>query len=374
MLIACVVLEVGVPQAANASLGLAPLHTAALIDPPGRIVRHGTRLYLNGRPYSFVGAAVPNGTTLWSVNYGCGGQLSDADLNQLYASLPPRTVVSMWATSQLGWNRWSKTVDFTAIDRSVAAAARHGLFLDLSLATQQGYCSDGHWKDEAWYGGGYRRAAPDDESELSYWDWVSQIVPHYAQTDTVAMWTLMVEPDASTCAAGLDGAACYGNLLPCAATAAATLRSFYDTVSTEVKRLDRRHLVVSGTRGATDCGVQGAEYANLHASPNVDICDLHPYGPGDKTLPDSNRDDIAMCSSAGKATVVGEMGIDGGDAQAACSSFSGRAAMFGDKFRAYRAQGASGFLLWAWAPKGTGCTMAIFPGDPVLAVARRNTS
>jgi len=351
---------------------IAPSASVAL-DPPGRIVRHGTGLYLDGKPYTFVGVAVPNGTTLWSVNAGCGGQLSDAGLDQLFASVPPRTVVSMWATSQLGWNRWTKTVDFTAIDRAVAAAARRGIFLNLSLSTQQGYCGDSHWKGEAWYAGGYRQAAPDDETKLSYLDWVRRIVPRYATGNTVAMWTPMVEPDASSCAAGLDGAACYGHLLPCSATAAATLRSFYATVSREVKRLDPGHLVVSGTRGATDCGVQGSQYAELHRLANIDACDLHPYGVGDKTLPDSNRDDIAMCSGVGKATIVGEMGIEGGDAQTTCPSFSARATIFGDKFAAYQASGAAGLVLWAWAPKVTGCTMAIFPGDPTLAVAGRYT-
>jgi len=263
-------------------------------------------------------------------------------------------------------------VDFTAIDRAVAAAARHGAFLDLSLSTQQGFCGDGHWKSEAWYAGGYRQAATDDATRLSYWDWVRRIVPRYASSNTVAMWTLMVEPDASSCAAGLDGAACYGNLR-CSATAAATLRSFYATVSREVKRLDRGHLVVSGTRGATDCGVQGSQYGDLHRVPNLDVCDLHPYGVGDKVLPDSNREDIAMCSGVGKATIVGEMGIEGGDAQTACPSFAGRAAILGDKFAAYQAAGAAGLLLWAWAPKVAGCTMAIFPGDPALAAARTYT-
>lgn len=342
---------------------------SAATDPAGRIVRHGTGLYLNGRPYSFVGVAAPNATTLGSVNYGCGAPLSDAELDQLFTSLPPRTVVNMWATSQLGWNRFARSVDFTAIDRAVAVAARHGAYLNLSLATQQGYCGDGHWKNEAWYGGGYRRAAADDETRLSYLDWVRQIVPHYAGTDTVAMWTLMVEPDASSCAVGFDGAACYGRLR-CSTTAAATLRSFYDTVGGEVKRLDPGHLVVSGTRGATDCGVQGGQYADLHRSPGIDLCDLHPYGEADNLLPISNRDDIQMCSSAGKATIVGEMGIEGGDGQAGCPGFTDRSAIFARKFSAYRAAGASGFFLWAWAPKLTGCTMAIFPGDPVLAAAR----
>lgn len=346
--------------------------TTVPTDPPGRIVRRGSALYLDGKTYAFVGAAVPNGTTLWSVNYGCGTQLSDADLDLLFTSLPPRTVVSMWATSQLGWNRWTSTIDFTAIDRAVAAAARHGSFLNLILATQQGYCGDGHWKDEAWYAGGYRQAAADDATKLSYWDWIRQIVPRYATSNTVAMWTLMNEPDASSCAAGLDGAACYGNL-QCSPSAAATLRSFYDTVGQKVKRLDPAHLVVSGSRGATDCGLQASQYGDLHRSSGIDVCDMHPYGVGDKPLPDSNRDNILMCSSAGKVTVIGEMGIDGGDSQTTCPSFAERSTIFADKFSAYRAQGTSGFFLWAWAPKVSGCTMAIFPGDPVLAAARANT-
>src|SRR5438270_12739251 len=53
--------------------------------------------------------------------------------------------------------------------------------------------SDGHWKDAAWYNGGYRRAFDDDGKGIapaSYWSYLHEIAARYRTSTTVAMWEL----------------------------------------------------------------------------------------------------------------------------------------------------------------------------------------
>ena len=49
----------------------------------------GTQLYLNGSPYHFVGVNAYEAGTEWGTNAGCGADLSDDQMNQLFASLRP---------------------------------------------------------------------------------------------------------------------------------------------------------------------------------------------------------------------------------------------------------------------------------------------
>src|ERR1700676_3092902 len=71
---------------------------SAISVPYSRIIQaSGTQLYLYGSPYRFGGGTAYEVATEWGMNAGCGTELSDVQLNQLFASLPPNSLVRFWA-------------------------------------------------------------------------------------------------------------------------------------------------------------------------------------------------------------------------------------------------------------------------------------
>jgi mannan endo-1,4-beta-mannosidase len=330
----------------------------------------GGRLYRDGRPYAVIGLNAPQAATLWSVNYGCGTQMTDTELDLLLTSVPKGTVIGFWATQAMAYNnRTTNAIDFAGIDRVFAAAERNGQLLAPVLETQQGFCSDGHFKDEAWYGGGYRAAFDDDGlglQKLSYWDYLHLVVPRYRASKVLAWWVPVTEPESSTCGGGKKGGDCYA-ALTCKASAAGTLRRFFDEVGGEIVRLDPDHLLSSGTIGGGQCGAVGDEYTTLHASPALDICEAHDYDDP-LVLSDGMRAAIQRCRAAGKAFVAGEVGLNAG-LQPGCPTTAQRRDHVVKEADAIEATGGSGMLLWQWLLQPTTCGWGIGPGDPLLTSA-----
>src|SRR4051812_22823351 len=128
--------------------------------PRGVVGADGASLVLDGKPYRFTGVNAYQIATLWSVNAGCGTQVNDLDA--FFAGLRPDSMVRFWAFQQLGYNTRTRSIDFAGIDRVVAAAERAKQRLVFTLGNQSGVCDDEHWRDKAWYGGGYR--SPYDDS------------------------------------------------------------------------------------------------------------------------------------------------------------------------------------------------------------------
>ena len=344
-------------------------------DPPGIIASHWAQLYLDGRPYKFVTVDAPNAATWWGVNWGCGWQASDADFDALFSQLPAGTLVPFWATQAMAYNNKSThAIDFTGIDRVFAAAQRNHVLLMPELETQQGYCSDGHWKDDSWYAGGYRKPYDDDGrglEPLSYWDYVNLIVPRYADNPALGMWELMVEPEASVCDPGYAGSGCYGHTT-CPSDAEASLQSFFGTVGAEVHRLDPHHLIADGTIGMNQCGTVGPEYAELAASPGIDVCEVHDYDGPSVPMNSQAQADIEACAQVGKPLIVGETGLNGAvDDGQGCPDLQARATDFERRVSDFLNAGASGVGLWDWGGPTSGCGYQIGPDDPVIAAMRK---
>jgi mannan endo-1,4-beta-mannosidase len=341
----------------------------------GVIVNRSGQLFLDGQPYHFLSLDASNAATLWSVNWGCGWQPSDADLDALFGTLPPHTLVPFWATQAMAYNDHGHPgIDFTAIDRVFEAATRYGQFLMPELETQAGYCSDGHWKDASWYEGGYRSSFNDDGrglEPLSYWQYIQLIVTRYRDSPALGMWEPMVEPEASDCV-GATGAACYGHTT-CPPDAAEALRSFFTIVGGEIKGLDPDHLISSGTIGGGQCGTAGPDWATVIASPGVDVCSIHDYDDASKPISPGWLADIAVCKAAGKATIVGETGLFGSTVPGpGCQSTTSRAQSFQRRIDAFFAAGASGVALWGWSGQTatSGCGYGVALDDPVMTVLR----
>src|SRR3954452_1551634 len=161
------------------------------------ITRSGATLMLHGQAYRFTGVNAYELATYWSVNAGCGAQLSDSELDAFFAGLRPDSVVRFWAFQALAVNKSSRTLDFTGIDRVFAAAERRGQRLLPVLGNQSGTCDDGHWKDAAWFGGGYGGTYDDSGRGLQvmpYSSWVTTVVNRYKGSPALGMWEALNEP------------------------------------------------------------------------------------------------------------------------------------------------------------------------------------
>ncbi len=338
----------------------------------------GTQLYLYGAPYQFVGVNAYEAGTEWGTNAGCGADLSDTQLNQLFASLPPNSLVRFWAfQGTIATNFATHQLDWGPIDRVFAAAASHGQRLIVVLGGQGSGCDGGHWQDPAWYDGGFRQVVNDPSTTdgrgltpLSYWDYLQAIVSRYATSPALGMWEPMSEAEASNCSQQYQPTSCSGHQsCPDEAAAAASLRYFFDTVGGEIHALDPRHLVESGLLGTGQCGTVFNDYQYVSASPGIDVLSYHDYlgtSPmgGDQWNGIQKR--LNESATLGKPIIAGESGLMAGTS-AGCISNSARNAAILAKKQQQFGGGTSGLLLWNWVPSVSApCSYDIDPSDVMM--------
>ena len=353
------VLAVSAAAPAQAATGQTGLH------------RVGTHLYLNGAPYRFTGVNAYELATWWSINPGCGGQVNDID--GFFSALAPHSMVRIWAIQALAVNRSTHRIDWRPYDRVVAAAARHHDLLIMTLESQSGSCDDGIWHDAAWYAGGYRtihNANRPDRDIMSYLSWVKLVVARYAGNPAVGMWEPMNEAEASNCAPGRTGSACYGHL-SCPKGAALDLRHFFDTVGALIHRAAPGRLVASGLLGGPQCGTAGRDFLEVAASPGIDVLTFHDYGQDKLATPPDLAMRIGQAAALGKPLFVEEAGIAADSSGTGCVTRTARAGLVRAKATAALRRGLAGWLMWDWVPKPqSGCTFDVGPGDPSLGVLR----
>ena len=310
----------------------------------GFVGRSGTQLSLGGQPYRFTGVNAYHLSTDYAVNYGCGENNTAADIDAFFASLRPNSMVRFWAFQQLAWDKNTASLNFTTIDRIVAAAERTNQKLVVTMANQWGTGCGEARKTESWYGGGYRQVSHSGTAvdvatvKLSYWDYVSRIVPRYAASPAIGMWEPVNEPAADN---GYN---------VCSATAPQTLRAFFDAVGGHIHALDPNHLVSSGLQGSGQCGSRNAEYETLHQSPGIDVASYHDYGHDDAPMPGDQwnglRVRLDQMRRVNKPLFVGEAGIKARDGVPGCLTTSQRRDKFAAKMDAQFAAGVVGFLPW----------------------------
>jgi hypothetical protein len=347
--------------------------------PVGFLTSQGTQLLLNGLPYHVIGLNAYELATDWGHNAGCGGMADDTTLDSFFGSLPSRSMVRIWGfQGSMATNPTTHQRDWTGLDRVVSAAQRHGDLLVVSLANQPGDCDDGHWKDAAWYSGGYRNVYGGNGytiATVSYWDWVHEIVSRYRNSSAIGMWELVNEPEATGCALGGSVSNCYGHqICPDSVAATAAMHGFFHTVGDEIKRIDPNHLVESGVLGGAQCGWVGDGFVAAQDSPGIDIVSIHDYGS--QTLSAEAATRIAQARSLGKPLLVGEVGVNASNTAPGCpTSLLARASQLKAKTDAFLANGAAGALIWDWLPAASGsCTYDLAPGDPALATLQTITS
>jgi mannan endo-1,4-beta-mannosidase len=341
--------------------------------PTGALTRCGTGLCLDGIPYRFTGVNAYELATQWGSNVGCGQQVDDLD--GFFTSLRPHTLTRVAAEQQQAYNPTTHALDFSALDRVVQAAQRHGQKLILTLGNEWAGCDEGIRKDQAWYDGGYRTVRNDrGVTPLSYLDYMNRIVSHYKDSPAIGMWELVNEPEAPMCASGFVGDACAGQFT-CPSDAATSLRDFFDVAGASLKRIDPMHLLISGTIGdAWQCGTTGADYATVHASTYIDIGSYHDYGSDNAPMPGDSVNGLAtrlhQMLRLGKPLVVEEAGILAATA-GNCVNPDVRSDQMSAKLDAFFSAGGTGYLAWNWAPTApSSCDHTITSSDPLYVLLR----
>jgi mannan endo-1,4-beta-mannosidase len=319
--------------------------------------------------------------TDWGTNAGCGADVTDAQLDQFFASLRPNSLVRFWAfQGTMATNATTGQIDWGPLDRVFATAAAYGQRLVPVLTDQGGSCDGGHWQDPSWYNGGFEQVEDDpspttgvNQTPLSYWDYVQAIVNRYKDSPALGMWEPISEAEASTCPSQYEPSDCSGNqTCPDETVAAQALRYFFDAVGREIHTLDPEHLVESGLLGGGQCGTQGTDYQYVSASPGVDVLSYHDYYPANQPMGGDQWNGLAVrfsqAESLDKPIIGGEVGIIAGSGNG-CLTDSGRVSDVQAKLQAQLSAGSSGLLLWNWVPGITQpCSYDIAPGDPVLSL------
>ena len=355
---------------------VAPATTSEPPTPAGDIGVSDGHLELNDQPYTFVGVNAYEIGTEVGVNPGCGGQESDAQLNALFSSIPPNSLVRIWAFQDaIATNVQTDQLDWAPLDRVFAAAAAHGQRLVVALTDQGGVCDGDHWQDPSWYEGGFMDVfnSPSNSdgsghTPLSYWDYMQDVVNRYKNSPALGMWEPISEAEASSCDGSYYPGTCWGhNDCPDEAVAAAALRHFFDVVGGEIHALDPNHLVESGLLGGGQCGTESGDYQYVSASPGIDVLSYHDYYAGTPMGGDQWNGigvRIAQAKALGKPIIAGEMGLDAGTAPG-CMSLPARSTAIQAKIQAQMAAGTSGVLVWDWLPAASSsCTTDTFPATP----------
>lgn len=321
------------------------------------IYAQGAQLYMNGQPYRFTGVNAYHLATDYSINFGCGPSTSDSDIDNFFAGLRPNSMVRFWAFQAQAYNKNTGQIDYRAIDRVVNTAARYNQRLVMVLGNHQNAC-DAFTKNEQWYSTGYRQPYGTTANPLPYWDWMRQTVQRYATSPAVGMWEPINEPETP----GSSG---------CSATAAQTLRSFFDAVGGEIKTLDPNHLVSSGVLGTNQCGAVGTSYQTLHQSPGIDVASYHDYGEPSTSLPAILQTRLNQMTAIGKPLFIGEIGTLARDNTANCQTISQRRNLIQAKMDAQFAAGIAGYLAWDWSPTSPGsCDYEFTSSDPLMILLR----
>lgn len=226
----------------------------------GWVTRAGSQLMLNGRPWRFVGW----GGYAWT---GCGNAtMSPAQMGQFFSQMRPNSVFRMME---------AESASPATIAAVIQEATRYGVHVVVTLLDSLGGCG-------APYGDLNANPSFFDPGGHSAWEsWANALVETYRNSPTIAAWEVVNEPSP--------------------AIGDQRLIDFYAEMSTDIKRLDSRHLVETGSLGAWDYGV--ATYEAINALPNIDIASDHDYSAG---VPIPNAVGNAGYTS-GKALYIGEL-------------------------------------------------------------------
>jgi mannan endo-1,4-beta-mannosidase len=198
------------------------------------------------------------------------------------------------------------------------------------------------------------------------------VVNRYKSSPAVGIWEPINEPEATNCTAGFLGRACYSHHPACPVGAATALRSFFDAVGGQIKRLDPKHLVASGVIGSGQCGASGADYATVHASAGIDVATYHDYGQNTTAVPAALTQRLQQTRALSKPLVSEEVGLYSSPNHAVgCVEPAARASLLQHKLAGQFNAGSRGFLVWNYGlVAAPNCGYDIQTGDPAMTLMR----
>jgi mannan endo-1,4-beta-mannosidase len=354
------------PTAATTSGAAATWTTTTKPPPPPRrgLGIEDGRLVVDGDLRPLIGVNAPGAASSTRLGSACGN--ADVDLDLMFSLLPDRSLVRVWFTQRMATDIGSITRDWSPLDAVVAAAERSAKrpILVVTLATSDGACDGGEWRDRGWFDGGFLTQSERAQPE-TYMAWVDSAVTRYESHDVIGAWEPINEPNPASCLDGYHGSGCFGHST-CAAGAAQSLRAFFNTVGGRIHRLDRNALVSTG--GAGWCGWSTPdEAAVVESSPVVDIVSIHDYYATGTVVPDAVTAAVRRARTLGKPVLVGELGIS-----ATSNEIASRASTLVARAAATTRTGVDAVVLWTFGYGGT-CGFCLLPTDPIypmLATAR----
>jgi hypothetical protein len=322
------------------------------------VTRTGAQLMLDHQPFRAVGMNIYNANSNGWCNFAMDGTLVDDALTSIGNG---QTAIRAWFFQQLATTNGQR--DWTAFDRTLAAAKAHHVKVIATLVDQWGPCGVTRpnvedFKDTTWYTQRYKE--PDPIGTVSYRDWAQEIAARYKNDPTVLAWQLVNEPEVQPYA----GAGCEDE-----AASAAILQDFAADVSGAIRSVDPNHLISLGTIGSGQCGAQSTDYVAVMNIPTLDLCEFHDYNPAD-AMPGDQWNGLATrieeCNALHKPLLVGEIGIKPSDVG---GTLADRARAIAGKFCAQFSAGVAGALVWNWDSHGSlANSFEVGPGDPVLAL------
>lgn len=339
------------------------------------VTRQGTKFYLSGNEFKFVGFnlfdAAGSGTSPYSCveTNGWFAKMTDKELDTAMKEMKSKTgasVLRFWA-----FQKYTKGgTDWSGMDKVLRLAKENGLKVLPVLDDGPGYCTEpggggnNHmekWKyqSDTWYTAGYKTVTAP--YTISYRDYVKAIVTKYKDEPTILGWMMMNEADTSKQVVNAQGKA-----------QAATI-GFANDIGPLIKSIDTKHLLTVGTQSNGASGGSGQDFIDLYGLSFIDFSEAHDWGywgndqeaipggiknaDGTMSLPNPTSTECLKqyqskvgCSLAQsiqiiqKPIVMGESGI----AAVTETERQTRAVLMDKKMKAFFDNGGAGYVYWQW--------------------------
>lgn len=314
-----------------------------------------------GHPRTVVGFNLPQAGTDYRINGGCGASL---DLDAFFARLPTNTMVRVFFGQDGTINTTDGSRDWRALDNIVRAAEASATqpLLVVGLTNQFGICDGGTFKGYDWLAGGFRHDADPIIGRVAYWDFLHESMARYGSAPSIVMWEPAGEPEASTCAGGVD---CWGANLTCRPDATDALAVFFAAVAPVIRAGSPGRLIGSGAIGGGQCGWTGPTGAALERSEHIDVLSVHEYTDG-AGLDPIGLTTVQRANEIGKPVLFGELGMSARADLPGCRDPAERATLLEQKMAVATSLGADGFLLWAYGNGSRICNTDMDDADPAL--------
>lgn len=367
------------------------------------VTRQGTKFFLGGKPFTFVGFNIFDAANTYlppdKRGYSCPRDngwwqdiYTEPELDKAFQTIKEQSgasVVRFWA-----FQRYTDGgTDWSGIDKVIRVARKNGLKVLPVLEDGAGYCTypepqgNAKWKynGDTWYTEGYK--IRQGNYKLTYPEYVKAIVSRYKDEPAIFGWMMMNEADTSRKVLADGSTKIDGN-------GPSVLVNFAKDIGGLIKSIDSKHLVTVGTQSNGASGATGPDFASVYGLSVIDFGEVHdwPYWGGDtdalpgspdgSSLPSPDSPECQKkygaklgCSIAiailklNKPILMGEAGISARSS----ADRDRRAKLMDAKMNAFFRSGGAGYLVWQLnkVVDGEAFDVQLTTNDPLLAVMKK---